>query len=36
MGLLQTRLLLELRDIVNELGDLHAIYDNNTPIAEVN
>jgi phosphate/sulfate permease len=27
MGLLQTRLLLELRDIVVELGELHAIYD---------
>jgi phosphate/sulfate permease len=36
MGLLQTRLLLELRDIVTELGDLHAIYNNHTPIAEVN
>jgi len=29
MGLLQTRLLLELRDIVIELGDLHLVYDDN-------
>jgi len=29
MGLLQTRLLLELRDIVTELGDLHLVYDDN-------
>jgi hypothetical protein len=35
MGLLQTRLLLELRDIVSELGDLHAIYNNHTPTSEV-
>jgi hypothetical protein len=35
MGLLQTRLLLELRDIVAELGDLHAIYDNHTPNPEI-
>ncbi len=27
MGLLQTRLLLELRDIIVEMGELHAIYD---------
>lgn len=27
MGLLQTRLLLELRDVVVELGEIHAIYD---------
>ncbi len=27
MGLLQTRVLLELRDIVVELGELHAVYD---------
>lgn len=36
MGLLQTRLLLELRDIVSELGDLHAIYNNHTSTAELN
>lgn len=29
MGLLQTRILLELRDIVTELGDLHLVYDDN-------
>lgn len=34
MGLLQTRLLLELRDIVVELGELHAIYDEHRPIAK--
>ncbi|MBK7651624.1 MAG: hypothetical protein IPJ20_14055 [Flammeovirgaceae bacterium] len=35
MGLLQTRLLLELRDIVTELGELHAVYDENSssPVA---
>jgi phosphate/sulfate permease len=30
MGLLQTRVLLELRDIVVELGELHAVYDEHT------
>lgn len=37
MGLLQTRLLLELRDIVTELGELHAVYDENSssPVANV-
>jgi phosphate/sulfate permease len=30
MGLLQTRLLLELRDIVAELGELHAVYNNHS------
>lgn len=34
MGLLQTRLLLELRDIVVELGELHAIYDEHRPISK--
>ncbi len=29
MGLLQTRLLLELRDIVTEMGDMHTVYDDN-------
>jgi len=29
MGLLQTRILLELRDIVTELGDLQLVYDDN-------
>jgi len=30
MGLLQTRILLELRDIVTELSALHAVYDENS------
>lgn len=34
MGLLQTRLLLELRDIIVELGELHAIYDEHRPISK--
>lgn len=36
MGLLQTRLLLELRDIVTELGELHAVYDENSNSSAAN
>jgi phosphate/sulfate permease len=36
MGLLQTRVLLELRDIVVELGELHAVYDEHSKPIVVN
>ncbi|HNV29674.1 MAG TPA: inorganic phosphate transporter [Cyclobacteriaceae bacterium] len=36
MGLLQTRVLLELRDIVVELGELHAVYDDHSKPIVVN
>jgi len=36
MGLLLTRVLLEMRDIVVELGDLHAVYDEHTKPVSAN